>query len=281
MCFHSVHCAFRYDVTPAGPGPVLAAEMHYSLLSGDSAGGHGRHLRQVEHVWCTGDGRYAVVLCSDNAVLLYTQGPNAFDAHQGPRSATAVQGGSVLDGWKGSLSVWFQANDQFTLQFGLCYKPTEAPPAQTTSPSRSVVESLEGDGGRLPTDVMVSVAWMPSWKNTDKSRKYCACNIFSFYSVLCVIIPFGINLRWCTALRATGRCFRDSARVLSARVPATERCGGGWYRVESDPASAQSHRTAVVPVLCRLWRPRAALDSGNGGEGRSCGRERERGWVGQ
>lgn len=150
---------------------MLAAEIHYSLLSADSSGGHGRHLRQLEQVWCTGDGRYAVVLCSDNAVLLYSLGPVAFESQEGARSATPAKGGSILDCWKGSLSLWFQANDHFTLQFGLCYKPADSVPAPSTSPRSASTENQESEGGPPPTDVMVSVAWMPSWRNPDKSRK--------------------------------------------------------------------------------------------------------------
>lgn len=31
----------------------------------------GRHLRQIEEVQCTSDGQYAIIRCSDNAVVLY------------------------------------------------------------------------------------------------------------------------------------------------------------------------------------------------------------------
>ena len=31
----------------------------------------GRHLRQIEDISCTADGQYAIIRCSDNAVLLY------------------------------------------------------------------------------------------------------------------------------------------------------------------------------------------------------------------
>ena len=31
----------------------------------------GRHLRQIEELHCTPDGQYAIMRCSDNAVVLY------------------------------------------------------------------------------------------------------------------------------------------------------------------------------------------------------------------
>ncbi len=31
----------------------------------------GRHLRQIEELRCTPDGQYAIIRCSDNAVVLY------------------------------------------------------------------------------------------------------------------------------------------------------------------------------------------------------------------
>jgi hypothetical protein len=31
----------------------------------------GRHLRQIEELRCTTDGQYAIIRCSDNAVVIY------------------------------------------------------------------------------------------------------------------------------------------------------------------------------------------------------------------
>lgn len=46
-----------------------------SELSAGGGGGlsrrGGRHLRQIVELKCTPDGQYAIILCSDNAVVLY------------------------------------------------------------------------------------------------------------------------------------------------------------------------------------------------------------------
>lgn len=71
----------------AGQGELLVAQVDtYSLSELVSAWGRGRgnsavgagpsrrggrHLRQMEEVRCTPDGQYAIIRCSDNAVVLY------------------------------------------------------------------------------------------------------------------------------------------------------------------------------------------------------------------
>ena len=58
---------------------VVARIDTFSLNNLVSAGGNsnapsrrgGRHLRQIEELQCTPDGQYAIIRCSDNAVLLY------------------------------------------------------------------------------------------------------------------------------------------------------------------------------------------------------------------
>lgn len=57
--------------------PRIASRTAFSLsdfapgVVGRSSKKTSRHLREISDVWCTPDGAYAVILCTDNAVLLY------------------------------------------------------------------------------------------------------------------------------------------------------------------------------------------------------------------
>jgi hypothetical protein len=65
------------DVDEAGGTARVTYHAVFSLSDfapgavGKSSKKTSRHLREVSGVWCTPDGAYALVLCTDNAVLLY------------------------------------------------------------------------------------------------------------------------------------------------------------------------------------------------------------------
>lgn len=149
----------RYSTAASVPAvKSIMAEIHYGLVPANS-GKPGRHLRQLDRVWCSSDGRFALALCSDNSVLLYSLVADVFSSRQGPDSVHCIKGGTVDDAWKGHITTWFQANDLYFLHFELCYKPQDE--------KNNNIFEVE----RSPLDLMVSVAWQPSWKHADKLCK--------------------------------------------------------------------------------------------------------------
>ena len=170
----------------------LIAEIHYPLVTTDQAS-HGRHLRQVENVWCTPDGHYAIILCSDNAVLIYSLMSDPFEYNQGPESCIASKGCLIEDSWKGFISIWFQATDLYKLHFRLSYK------CNTTYMSHDIVptdDMLSSSTRPQPSlcDVMIAIAWQPSWKNPDQD---CTCLVNSLLLLLLFLYNIICICRWC------------------------------------------------------------------------------------
>eukprot|EP01034_Spumella_vulgaris_P024411 gene24411-30755_t len=90
----------------------VVSRARYSL-SQDNNGGSGRatsrHLRVLEQVTCTADGQYALILCSDNTVYLYS----VIDV--------LSRGISGSDATRGFLTLLFQCNEAYRLELGISY----------------------------------------------------------------------------------------------------------------------------------------------------------------
>lgn len=100
-------------VLPGGGGRVLANDTFPLEGTGTRAPGtvtvRRQQLRELKSVECTGDGCYALLVCTDNAVLLYSP-CNAYGRGWGPSNGPGTRTG------RGFLCLLFQARDGYRLQ---------------------------------------------------------------------------------------------------------------------------------------------------------------------
>lgn len=65
---------YRSALAPGSDSPVgvIRSTITFSLSTFNvDKDRSSRHLRQIDQIWCTNDGNYALILCSDNCVFLF------------------------------------------------------------------------------------------------------------------------------------------------------------------------------------------------------------------
>jgi hypothetical protein len=143
----------------------MMSEVHFPLYGADSSAHSTRHLRQVENIWCVNDGQYAIVLCSDNTILIFSNS-KLFDFSYAPSKCI----GEMLES-SGFLTLWFQSPDTFQIYLSIGYKCANIN-------LQSGDSNVEYGGNPLADDLRICIGWFPAWKNPNKRSEFVICANF-------------------------------------------------------------------------------------------------------
>eukprot|EP01041_Mallomonas_annulata_P007524 gene7524-15407_t len=141
-------------------GKVIST-LSFSLspIEADGSGTKGhrkiRHLRQIEDIKCTSDGSYAIVLCSDNTVLMYS----ICDVLGRGEEPVRREGTASVIGNGGFLALWFQLFEENKVEVNISHILNAAGKAKACGCGTGYKHAAAAD-------VMVTVA---SWSLRDNT----------------------------------------------------------------------------------------------------------------
>jgi hypothetical protein len=117
---------------------------------------------QIESICCSSDGEFALIQCSDKAVLLYSPtdlfacGRTPDETYGAPRRTSF-------------LSLWFQGNDQFLIHLSLVYNGAVELSSSHNSANDEDYSNPSSEAIPSASRLRVCLAWVPSFYNSDKS----------------------------------------------------------------------------------------------------------------